>query len=261
MAAPRSKCCSLSFSRWVALLICIFLAADRSASPQLVPARPTAAEPRQSIASDPQERPSIVRAVSFLSPLKPQTLAQTYHPITPTQSVNWFITSTVGPPDLGGAAFLSACRTALNHPEAYGSHWRGFGKRFGAGMAGSALGTAIEGSVGLVLGEDPRCSRVPREPFKARVVTVISQTFSARQRDGSFEPAYARYAGIVGSNFISNSWRAGSEANVQSALLRSLEGFGGRMAADAFNEFWPDVKRYVARKHVSRVRQGLDDAR
>ena len=115
-------------------------------------------------------------------------------------------------------------------------------------MAGSALGNAIEASAGLVIQEDPRYFRVPQEHFRTRVGRVVRETFSARRTDGNFEPAYARYLGILGGNFISNTWRVHSEANAQCALLRSLEGLGGRMAADAFNESWPDVKRYLVRK-------------
>ena len=68
---------------------------------------------------------------------------------------------------------------------------------------------------------------------------------SNRHDDGSFGPAYARYLAISGNNFLSNTWRIHSEANVQDALLRTAEGFAGRMAVNAFEEFWPEVKRRV----------------
>jgi hypothetical protein len=56
-------------------------------------------------------------------------------------------------------------------------------------------------------------------------------------------PAYARFAGISGSNFIANSWRVSSEANLHDAALRTFAGFLARMGSNAFQEFWPDVKR------------------
>jgi hypothetical protein len=52
---------------------------------------------------------------------------------------------------------------------------------------------------------------------------------------------------IIGS-FLSNTWRVHSEANTQDALLRVSEGFAGRLAANAFAEFWPDINRHVFRK-------------
>lgn len=249
-----------SHKRQSALLFCACFSANLIAASQSLPSEPALA-PRQTISSDRVRQFKILRLVSFLSPVESQTLEEAYYPITASQSVSWFITSTVGPPHLGGIAFLSACGTASNRPEEYGPHWDGFGKRFGVGMAGSSLGNAIEGSAGLVLREDPRYFRVPQEPFKARVGAVAWQTFSARRHDGGFEPAYARYGGIVGSNFISNAWRVQSKACLQGALFRSAGGFGGRMSANAFDEFWPDVKRYIVRKCDRVTRQNFEDAR
>ena len=121
--------------------------------------------------------------------------------------------------------------------------------RYEMGMAGSATENAIEAAVALILSEDPRYFRVPDLPFKARVGNVIRLTFAARGRAGSFGPAYGRYAAILGDNFLSNSWRVHSEANSHDALLRTSEGFGGLMAGNAFEEFWPDVKRHIFRRH------------
>lgn len=114
-------------------------------------------------------------------------------------------------------------------------------------MTGIVSGNAMEASVGALWGEDPRYFRVPDQPFKARLGHVVRLTFVARRPDGSFEPAYARYIAITGNNFLSNTWRVQSESNTHDALLRTAEGFAGRMAANAFEEFWPDVKAFFHR--------------
>jgi hypothetical protein len=123
-------------------------------------------------------------------------------------------------------------------------------------MAGSATGNAIEVGVGLFLREDPRYFRVPQQSFRARMGNVVRLTFSARGENDGFGPAYARYMAIVGSNFLSNTWRVHSEANARAAALRSSEGFAGRMAANGFAEFWPDVKKYVlhARHRIAEIK-------
>jgi hypothetical protein len=72
---------------------------------------------------------------------------------------------------------------------------------------------------------------------------VVRLTFAARVGTNTFKPAYPRYIAVFGVNFLSNSWRVNSEANAHDALLRSAEGFGGVLAANAFEEFWPDVKK------------------
>ena len=139
--------------------------------------------------------------------------------------------------------------TAVNRPAEYGPHWMGFAHRFGINMVGSAAANAVEASAGLLLQEDPRYFRASQLPFKARVENMVRLTFLARGANRSFEPAYTRYAGIVGSNFLSNAWRVHSVANVQSALLRSSEEFAGRMATNAFAELGPDVKHIFHRRN------------
>lgn len=181
-------------------------------------------------------------------PAQQQMLQDPYFPMTPRESLRWFITSTAGPAHITGVAVVSSYSTPFNRPEEYGHNWRGFTDRFQIDMAGSAASNAIEASAGAFLREDPRYFSAPQQPFKARLGNVVRLTFLARDSNGSFGPAYARYMGIVGSNFISNAWRVHSEANTQDALIRSSEGFAGRMAANAFAEFWPDIKKHVFRK-------------
>jgi len=67
-------------------------------------------------------------------------------------------------------------------------------------------------------------------------------TFLAQNRNGDTKPAYARYIALAGNNYISNTWRADSEATTGRASLRIVFGFLGRMSSNAFAEFWPDVK-------------------
>lgn len=125
----------------------------------------------------------------------------------------------------------------------------GFAERLGSGVAGSAVGNAMEAGLGHVLREDPRYFRAPDRRFNARVKHAISLTFVARRDNGSYGNAYARYIAIIGGNFLSNTWRVRSEADTQHALLRASEGFAGRMAANAFTEFAPDLKKALFHKH------------
>lgn len=172
-----------------------------------------------------------------------------YKPITGKQRFNWFVVSTVGPTSLLLSGPLSAAwGTAFNSPEEYGPHWEGFGKRYGMRLTGVSTGNAIEASLGAIWGEDPRYFRSPDRAFGSRVKYVIKTTFTAPGRDGRWRPAYARYAGNVGNNFLSNTWRVESENGAGDAALRCVWGITGKMAGNAFSEFWPDVKKMVFKK-------------
>jgi hypothetical protein len=172
-----------------------------------------------------------------------------YKPVTGKQRFNWFVRSTAGPTSLLLAGPLSAAfGTALDNPHEYGPHWDGFGKRYGMRLTGISTGNAIEAGLGSVWGEDPRYFRSPDHEFGPRVKCVIKTTFMAPGRDGQWRLAYARYAGNVGNNFLSNTWRSRDENDPGHAALRCVWGITGKMASNAFIEFWPDVKKLVFRK-------------
>jgi len=138
--------------------------------------------------------------------------------------------------------------TALDRPEEYGPHWGGFADRFGMRMTGIVPQNVLEAGLGFALGEDPRYFSARGVPFKNRLGNVIKLAFVARRMDGSYGPAYARFAAISGSNFLSNAWRVQSEANFHNALLRTAGGLAGRMVVNAFEEFWPSVRDHFFRK-------------
>jgi hypothetical protein len=72
-------------------------------------------------------------------------------------------------------------------------------------------------------------------------------TAMAYHSDGSIAPAYARYAAVVGNNFLSNTWRVPSESTVSGALTRTAIGFTGRFVSNMFDEFWTDLRNKVVR--------------
>lgn len=183
------------------------------------------------------------------APLGPNNQLQNslYEPITASQRVGWVLTKTVEPQRLLGDAVYAAVETAENDPRVDGPHWDGFGKRAGILVAGAAVSNTMEATLGSFWGEDPRYFRVPDETFGARLKNVVRLTFVARGRDGNYHLAYARYIAIPGSNFLSNTWRPDSQADSEDAAIRSLEGFGARMASNAYNEFWPSVSAHLFR--------------
>ena len=185
---------------------------------------------------------------SLLTPPKPQRQAAACDPITRRQRLQWFLTSTAGPQHLAAGLVSSAFGTAVDRPREYGPGWRGFGDRFGMRLTGISTGNAIEASIGALWGEDPRYFRLPDEPFKARVRNVLRLSFVARRPDASFAPAYARLVAVSGNNFLSNAWRADSEANNHDAAIRTLAGIAGRMTSNALKEFWPDVIGHLTHK-------------
>jgi hypothetical protein len=170
-------------------------------------------------------------------------------PLTREERCAWFVDSTVGPKSLAAGVVSSAWSTAFNNPEEYGPHWDGFAKRYGMRLTGIAASNGIEAGLGSAWGEDPRYTSAADGSVWSRVKHAAKMTAYANNADGSVRPAYARYAGITGSNFLSNTWRAESDSTVGAATKRTALGFAGKFVSNAFDEFWPDIhKKLFGRK-------------
>jgi hypothetical protein len=171
-----------------------------------------------------------------------------HEPISSGERWKYFVMSTVGPKSLAAGVVSSAWNTALDNPKEYGPHWEGFGKRYGMRLTQVATGNAIEGSLAAVLGEDPRYFRsAERRPLR-RLRHAAAMVFIARRDDGSQAPAFARFTGMVGNNFISNTWRAPGDSTASAALTRSALELAGTFGSNIFDEFWQDIYRKL-RKH------------
>jgi len=134
-------------------------------------------------------------------------------------------------------------------PKEYGPHWEGFGKRYGMRLTGISTGNAMEAGLGALWDENPRYVRLDRGSILARIAFCLKMTVAAQSANkDELGPAYARYIAIVGSNFISNTWRAGSEADAPHAGIRIGLGFAGRAGSNAFEEFWPSIWRRLGKR-------------
>jgi hypothetical protein len=165
--------------------------------------------------------------------------------ITVVQRLRWITVSTIGWQSLAWGVVSAGVGTAENHPQEYGTHWNGFADRYGIRLSGVVTSNVTEAGLGEIWGENPRYKPEPEKSFGGRIESVVYQTFFTRRADGNFEPAYARFIAIPGSNFMSNTWRVKDEADTPHALERTGYGFAGAMGSNAFHEFWPSVKSHL----------------
>ncbi len=167
-----------------------------------------------------------------------------YQQMTAAERIRWFARSSFGPASLTGGLISAGFGTLMNRPGEYGTHWEGYGDRYGMRLTGVVTSNAMEAGLGAIWGEDPRYPRAQGEQgFGGRVAHAVKWTFVARDRDGGTMPAYARYIATAGNNFLSNTWRESSEADTSHALERTVLGFAARLSGNLFKEFWPDVNR------------------
>ncbi len=168
--------------------------------------------------------------------------APQYHAITVEERLKWFASSSFGPASLTGGLFSAGLGTWANLPKEYGTHWEGFGDRYGMRLTGVVTSNAMEAGLGALWGEDPRYRPAgPGHSFGSRLKRAAKMTFVAENSRGGLMPAYGRFIATAGSNFLSNTWREPSEADTQHAISRTGLGFLARFSGNLFAEFWPSI--------------------
>jgi len=169
-------------------------------------------------------------------------------PITPSLRVRWLLDGAIGPESLLFVGPLSAAwATAWNTPEEWGHSWSGFGKRYAEREADVAIANTLEAGLGAIWGEDPRFIPSRKSGIWPRAGFAIKTTFVAPGPDGRLRPAWARYTAKTSKNFIENAWMPPSAHTTRQMLIRTAQGFTGRMLGNLWEEFWPDVRRALRR--------------
>src|SRR5262245_16779014 len=172
--------------------------------------------------------------------------ANSYEPITGRERVEWIVVGTVGLQSLTLVGPLSAgFQTAFNTPEEWGRDWEGFGKRYLAREADVAISNTLEAGVGAFWGEDPRYIPSGRKGIWPRARYAMKVVFLAQRRDGRLAPAWGRYVGNTLNNIIENTYLPPSVTTPGQTVLRSANGFLGRLGGNLWDEFWPDARRLI----------------
>jgi hypothetical protein len=167
-------------------------------------------------------------------------------PITPQERRKWWVEGTLGPKALGTGLVMGAWRTAVDSPE----EWQGssgFAKRVLTHDADNGISKGIEGSLGLLWGEDPRPVRSHRDSFGGRLGFAMKTVVLAPRSDGHLAPAWGRYAGDVGSNVVKNAWLPSRLTTPKETARRIAAGLVGRLAMNMWHEFGPDLRRRFSR--------------
>jgi hypothetical protein len=172
--------------------------------------------------------------------------ATSYEPITARERIAWIVVGTIGVQSLTLVGPLSAgFQTAVNTPEEWGRGWDGFGKRYLAREADVAISNTLEAGVGAFWGEDPRYIPSGRKGIWPRARYAMKVVFLAQRPDGGLAPAWGRYVGNTLNNIIENSYLPASVTTPGQTVLRSANGFLGRLGGNLWDEFWPDARRLI----------------
>jgi hypothetical protein len=177
-------------------------------------------------------------------PLQSPTAAP-YVPINFDQRITWVVDGSIGSRSLGVGVVATAWQTAWDTPSEWDRTWPGLGKRYAAREADVTISNTLEAGLGAIWGEEPRYIPSHRHGIGPRARYAVKTVFLAQRRDGQLGPAWGRYVGNTLNNVIENEWLPPSVTTPRETMVRSANGFLGRLIGNVYEEFWPDAQRLL----------------
>jgi hypothetical protein len=146
---------------------------------------------------------------------------------------------------------VAGIRQAENSSPAFGQGAEGYGKRYGAAFADQVDGNIMVGGVfPTILKVDPRYFQLGKGSFAHRFAYAIDRIFIARKDSGAHMFNVPEFAGNATAIAISNVYYPAADRSFSS----SFSDWGTQMGLDAFGnelkEFWPDVHKYLQKRHA-----------
>lgn len=123
---------------------------------------------------------------------------------------------------VGGFAGI---QQATNAFPGFGQGAQGYGKRFGALYAGTAIGNTLGGYVfPVIFKQDPRYFYKGTGTVKKRALYALSTAFIARGDNGKWQPAYGEFAADFATGALSNLYyaksdRQGATLTIENSLI------------------------------------------
>jgi hypothetical protein len=162
-------------------------------------------------------------------------------PLMAKQKYKLAVRAIIDPATFVITAGFAGIEQATNEFSGYGQGWKGYGKRYGAGLADASIGAMLGGAIlPALFHQDPRYFYMgPERGTKwERVKYSLGSAVIARGDNGRWQPAYAALLGDFGSGAISNLYYPASNRN--GAGLTIENGFlavAGNAAGNLLQEF------------------------
>ena len=228
---PASDVCACG-RRASALVTCMFLLLNVAWSQQTAtPAKPGK---KEEVKKDLQ---ALAAKPRYLSPDD----LQPFEPLTASNKLGLALKESVEWPKFVRSGALAYLYYVQRKNTAFGSS--GYGERYAAATADQAIGNIFsDGVFPTLLHQDPRHFRRGVGTVRSRLRFALRQTILARDDNGEWHFATAKWLGAGTGLGISNLYYRDSRT-----LPANLDSFAFHMGGDTMinvlEEFWPDIKR------------------
>lgn len=150
-----------------------------------------------------------------------------------------YVWSTLGPAGALHATLASGLEQWREAPEEWGTHSKGYAKRWASEFAKSAIGSTTKYAVARIFYHDPSFTRCECVGVAPRLRHALSSPFLARTRDGRRVLSPATAAGLVAEHVIPASTWYPAERGARDGFRHAATGVISKMTVDVVREFVP----------------------
>jgi Carboxypeptidase regulatory-like domain len=160
-------------------------------------------------------------------------------PLAPKQKFELAWKSLVDPVTFGITGGIAGIEQWQNDFSGYGQGASGFGKRYGAVYADTAIGTMIGSAIlPSLLKQDPRYFYKGTGSKKSRLAYALANAVICKGDNGKWQPNYSGIIGGLAAGGISNLYYPASDRNGAGLTFENaLIGIAGTAAANVLQEF------------------------
>jgi hypothetical protein len=155
-----------------------------------------------------------------------------------------FVQDSLDPVTFLGAGFDAGIDQAENTDHSYGQGAEGYGRRFGAELAGQATSRFFKDfAYPSIFSEDPRYYRLAHGPSGRRLLHALEHVVVAHHDDGKLMFNVSEWLGTASTVVLSNTYHPDNQRGFAPAAQRVGYGFLQDMGFDVVREFWPEISR------------------
>lgn len=155
-----------------------------------------------------------------------------------------FVQDTIDPVTFLSAGYNAGISQAENNDHSYGQGAAGYGKRFGANLAGQATsGFFKDFAYPTIFSEDPRYYQMAHGSAGKRLFHALEHSVVAYNVDGKQMFNVSEWLGTSSAIVLSNTYHPDNRRGVAPAAERVGYSVLSDMGFDVLREFWPEIAR------------------
>ena len=138
---------------------------------------------------------------------------------------------------------------ATASPAQWGGGLKGYGRRVASRTATAMLQGTVQAPLAALLHEDVRYVASPQNGFKPRLWHAIKYSVLTYNSHGHPTVNFANLGAYYASTAVSTLWIPGRYNPLSYTVSNSSEQIVLTMPINILQEFWPEVRHYVFRRH------------